>query len=178
MTKQRAGWRRSRLRSREGLDVIDAGSGRSLDRLAKSGRQQLIAQLREIRIPAGGDATGRADAALGVHHQLEITDMLGGGADRDLGEHVVGPGRRGRAELPEGREEMVVAVQRRIPVPHRHRVDSLVEERAVTDDVGRQRPSGGGIARRRHNRLRRRRDAQAIGRGPLQVALRVDRAGR
>jgi len=62
-------------------------------------------------------------------HQLEVADPLAGGARRDLGEHVTGLV-RGRAKLAEGGEEMIVAVERWIPVSHRHRVDgSGLQER-------------------------------------------------
>ena len=79
-------------------------------------------------------------------------------------------------ELPERREEVIVAVQRRIPVAHRHRVDRLAEERAVLQHGGDRRLTGAGVARPGHDRHRRRREAQPVVGRPAQIALGVDRA--
>jgi hypothetical protein len=94
------------------------------DLVAKTCAEQSIAPASQIGIGRNRGADGDRRAAIGRDHQLEIADALRRRARCDLREHLARLRRR-RTELGEGLEEMIVAVARRIPMTHRHRVDRL-----------------------------------------------------
>jgi hypothetical protein len=128
------------------------------DDLLKPTRKQAVTLPSEILIPSCCRPALPRARAVGRQHQLEITDALGGGACRHFGEHVSRLVGR-RSKLFERREEVIVAVQRRVPVAHRHRVDRRVEEPGGPEH-GRDRwPTRGRVARARNDRHRRRREA-------------------
>ena len=156
------------------LGDVEAPPGFSNDVL-EAAREQAIALPAEIRIPAGRTPALRRRAAVGGQHQLEVADPLGGRARDDLGDHV--PRLVGRrAELSKRRKEVIVAVERGVPMPHRHRVDGLIEQCRVAQDGGDGWLTGGRVTSGRDQRHRRRGETEAVLGGPAQVALGVDRA--
>ena len=68
--------------------LVETAASRAYHRVAEAGGEQAIAQLAEVRIPAGRHAARRADAAVRRQHQLEIADLLRGRPRGDLREHL------------------------------------------------------------------------------------------
>ncbi len=147
------------------------------DRIAKTSREQPVAKCRKIRVPADLAREPRGGGCGRGEHQFQVAHVLAGGARHHLGQHV--PGSRGcRPELAERRKEMIVAVERSIPIAHRHRIDRLIEERRILQHVHHRRAAGARVARSHHDHHRGRDETRFIVRRPAQITLGIDRTGQ